>query len=413
MDIVIPKPQSTSALLRKNAYDSTEILIPYQQHTLALPAGHLGVHFSETIPCEIRSIEKESPIFDNTLQFLGRIAFHLSIPNKIDIHGALDNITLESILAAYSDVPDRKLTFKDRCERFDGGLVTTTVLPTGRIDASFRSTSKIFPYRNKVFVERAGYQNFEFPIGHYVAKVIIPNQFIFEGGIRTPTRLFEILDHFSNVPGRKIVFHKNIPVGNSITKITLPKGPTGLSLYSSDDTKCLPIVSAVLRGSSSCKLNVPVHHIVEKLIIPNEITIERMGRKVINKVLAHFSNVEDRVIVLQEFHRNVPKTGGMVKMTLPTGKVGVTFKSFGGDTWVSNVKDISPIKKKCPIGYFVESLVIPGELELLGDELINAAFLSEKMKEFSHISHRVLVLKQYKKDIQTRSQGSRYNREFV
>merc|ERR1719491_2798543 len=124
-------------------------------HTLPLPAGYLGIHFSDTVPTEIRRIDDESPILDSTVQCLGRTAFHLSIPNKLDIDGALDNVTVETILTEYSDVPDRKLVFKNRDESFDQGVVTTTVLPTGPIDASFRSSRGIFRSRNRVYVEKA------------------------------------------------------------------------------------------------------------------------------------------------------------------------------------------------------------------------------------------------------------------
>ena len=82
--------------------------LPYQRYTLTLPAGHVGVHFSTTIPCEIKKIEPDSPIIGESIEFLGRLAFHVCIPNKIEVVGALDKLTLEFILAAYCNVPHRK-----------------------------------------------------------------------------------------------------------------------------------------------------------------------------------------------------------------------------------------------------------------------------------------------------------------
>ena len=381
---------------------------------LALPAGHLGVHFSNTIPCEICRVENDSPIFESTLQCIGHLAFHLSIPDRIEIYGALDNVTLETILAANSNSPNRKLIFKNKGDISDQGVVTTTVLPTGPIDASFQ-TSGFFPSRHKIFVEKAGSNmNFEFPIGHFVEKLIIPNQVVIEGGIRTPDRLFRTLNHFASVPGRKIVFQKNIPRGGTTMTFTFPKGHTGLMFYTDSDVKALPVVSKVLVGSSSWQLNVPPDFIVEKLIVPNEISIERMSRKVINQCINQFSEVEGRVLVLKEFHRDVSKAGATVMISLPTGELGVVFKSHKGVIWLADVKKNAQIKRKCPVGYFVESLVIPGELELIGiDELISATFLGGKIKESSHVSHRILVLKQYRKDVGARNCGTRYNHEIV
>ena len=45
---------------------------------------------------------------------------------------------------------------------------------------------------------------FEFPVGHYVEKVIIPNQLVLEGGIRTTNRLHNILNYYKDIPQKKI-----------------------------------------------------------------------------------------------------------------------------------------------------------------------------------------------------------------
>lgn len=388
--------------------------MPYQQHTLALPPGHLGVHFSETLPCEIRCIDQESPIFDTSINLLGRLVFRLSIPDRIEIIGALDNVTIASILATYSDVPNRKLMFKEKVGKPNKDLVTTTVLPTGPISASFRSTTGLFQSRNRVFVERSGYSNYAFPIGHFVKKVIIPNQFEIEDGIRTPNMLVQILNHFSDVHGRKIVFQKYIPQGGAKTKVTLPKGRMGLTFYSSKGTQKCPIVSAVLEGSPSWQRHVPVHHAIEKVIIPNEVSIERMRGNIVHGVLEHYSEIEDRVIVLQEFHRDVSRAGGEVMVTLPTGELGINFQTIEDHIIISKVRKNSPVLKKCPVGYYVESLVIPGELELIGrDELKNASFLSQILNEFSKEPHRIMILKHHKKDLQSRTSGTRFKREII
>jgi len=128
--------------------------------------------------------------------------------------------------------------------------------------------------------------NLEFPIGHYVEKVIVPNHLVLEGGVRTPERLLQTLDNFAMVPGRIIVFRTDIPKGGSVTKVTLPRGPTGLKFCSDvDDMSGLPIVSTVLEGSSAWHLNVPINHIVEKLIIPNKIMIERTELRFYRKIV--------------------------------------------------------------------------------------------------------------------------------
>jgi len=393
-----------------------------KQLVLTLPVGHVGVHFSNTVPCEISRIESTSPIFESTIQFIGRIAFHLEIPNKINICGALDNVTIETILMTYAHEPNRKLMF---LKRGDGllryitsgeAIITTTVLPMGPINASFRSTKRFFPSRNRIFVESAGpNMHFEFPVGHYVEKVIIPDHVVLEGGIRTPDRLLQILDHFAKVPGRKIVFQNEIPRGGVTSTAILPKGHTGLMFCSKLDTKSnLPVISTILIGSSAWRLNIQSGHTVEKLIVPNEITIERMESKIVERVLNDFSAVEGRVIVLQELHRDIPKTGASVTITLPTGTLGVVFKSCRGDLWLAEVKADSQIQRKCPIGYYVESLLIPGELELIGkNETQNASFFSEKLKESVHVPHRIIVFKQKKEDVRIRENATMFDHDIV
>jgi len=389
-------------------------------NVLALPAGDLGVHFSETVPCEISRIDEKSPILDSSLQFLGRLAFQLSIPNKIKVHGAIDNVTLEAILTTYSNIPNRRLMFKNRNECSKQGLVTATLLPKGPIaEATFRSSRKgatslkrLYP---RVYVESAPpNMDYEFPVGHFVKKVIIPNLFELENGISTSEMLKEILDHFAEVKGRMIVFQKEYPIGGTVTNITLPKGPTGMLLSSDIDDSSLPVVSTVLGGSSACQLNVPVDHIIKKLIVPNEITIERMGRTTIERVLNDYSEVDGRIIVLQEFHRDISTAGATVAITLPTGRLGIVFNSYRGAIWVVEVKEDSQLLNKIPRGFYVESLVIPDELELIGkEELREATYFSDKLKESSHISHRILVLQQNKKDVKKRHNGKELKRELV
>ena len=87
-------------------------------------------------------------------------------------------------------------------------------------------------------------------------------------------------------------------------------------------------------------------------------------------------------------------------MILPEGKLGMTFKSKGTNIWLSDVREESPVRTKCPIGFFVESLVIPGEMELVVDDTLEGAtFLTKQMQEFSHLRDRTLVFEQYKQDV--------------
>jgi len=197
-------------LTRKNGYSKFDILV--------LPAGHLGLHFSDTIPSEIERIEDKSPIFDSSIEHVGRMVFRLSIPNKIEIQGAIDGVTLDTILNAYSDIPNRVLIFKNRGEILTRELTTTTVLPTGPVHASFRRSRGLL--KSQVYVERAPpNMNFEFPVGHLVKEVIIPNRDV-GSQIQTTEMLRHTLDRFENYTNRKIVFQKVISKGKITTKIT-------------------------------------------------------------------------------------------------------------------------------------------------------------------------------------------------
>jgi len=397
-------------LSQQNAIESP----PY---TLALPPGHLGVHFSSTVPTEICRIEEESPLFDSSIQFIGRLAYHLSIPNIITITGALDNVTLETILAAYSHVPDRKLTFKHRSESSDQGIITTTILPKGPITASFQCTRGFFRSRDRVYVASnttsGSDTNYQFPAGHYVQKIIIPNHLVLEGGLRSTEVLYQTLNRFSDVPNRKIVFQKDLPTEGLCTRITLPKGSTGIQFYADFvDTPNLPVISLV--GSSALLCSSPLNHTVKELIIPNEIKMERMLCRGVEKALNDFSEVAGRVLVLQEFRRDISSAGAKVTVTLPIGKLGLILRSYVNAFWVARIKPDSRLLHKIPMGYYVESLIVPGELELIGvEEMKSATYLSEKLNEFAHVSHRVLVLKQYKHEVQKRHRGLRFKNEFV
>lgn len=405
-------------LSEENSFDNHQLLdlptgdllglgSPACDLTIDLPIGNLGVHFSNTVPCEICRVDEESPIFERLVQLIGRVAFQFSIPNKIDICGALDSVTLEKILAASINTPNRKLKFKNRSESFNEGIVTTCLLPIGPINASFQSSKGFFKSlhfnNSKIFVERAD-ENFEFPIGHYVEKVIIPNQLAFEGGMRSPEKLSQTLDIFAKVPGRKIVFQKDIPKRGVITKVTLPKGPTGIILSSDiDDGSEIPIVSTILEESSAWQRNVPTDYVVEKLIVPNEITMERMSCLAVKNALDDYSQVDSRILVLQEFRRDIGRAGSKITLTLPCGELGIVFNSNNDAIWVKEVKSQSQTLRQIPIGYYIESLSVPGEFNLIGnDEIKNVFSLVKNLKESSHVPHRVLVLQQYKKDIQKR-----------
>lgn len=154
----------------------------------------------------------------------------MSIPDKLDIYGALDNKTLEALLSAYSNIPNQKLIFINRDQSSNKGLVTSTVLRKGPVTAVFRMSKGFLSSRNRVLVSEVRKNNmtFEFPVGHYVQKVIIPNNLVLEGGIRSTARLHQTLDQFADVAGQKIVFQKIHPKGCIISNITLPKGRVGV-----------------------------------------------------------------------------------------------------------------------------------------------------------------------------------------
>lgn len=357
------------------------------------------MQFSKTVPCEIRRIDEESPIFESGVQCLGRLAFYLSIPDKLDIYGPLDNVTLEKILTAYPNIPNRKLMFKKRGEVFKEGIVTTTILPTGPINATFRSSRGLFAYHNRILVKKttATEMNFEFPAGHYIEKVIIPDLVVIEGGIRTKSRLLQMLNHFAQVPNRKIVFQKKIPKGGVITKITLPVGPIGIVF---DEKLGLPIISMVFHGSWAERLNIPNGYFVEKLIVPNKIAIERMHCDGFEQIFNHFSDIEGRMLVLQEVRNDIPNTGATVTISLPIGNLGVVFRCTSGYITVARVNASSPLKEIITVGYVVERFVIPGEFELVGLGTMTASTFTDTLRQFSNVPFRVLVLKQFKKQVQ-------------
>jgi len=369
---------------------------------LTLPPGDLvflGLHFSKTVPCEICRIDEKSPIFYSSLQYIGRLAYHLTIPNKIGICGALDHETIEKILMDYSNISNRVLIFKKRGDHFNEGLVTTTILPTGPIDASFCISRGLFTYNRRVLVETAPTnRNFEFPIGHFIKKVIIPNQLVLEGGLQTTDKLIQTLDQFAEIPQRKIVFDVNIPKGGIISKMTLPKGPIDVVFV---EKLCLPFVSI---AENTSRLNIPVGHFVEKLIVPNEIKIERIGSESFEKLLGRFSQHKGRVVVLKKFRNDFLRAGATVTITLPTGDLGIVFNiSNRGYISVAQISENSGLKGKIPLGYTVQSLVIPGELEPQGLYKVEGAVFKKKLEQYSQVPHRIMLLKQFRRDIQINS----------
>eukprot|EP00555_Chaetoceros_dichaeta_P015561 CAMPEP_0198253836 /NCGR_PEP_ID=MMETSP1447-20131203/4219_1 /TAXON_ID=420782 /ORGANISM="Chaetoceros dichaeta, Strain CCMP1751" /LENGTH=400 /DNA_ID=CAMNT_0043939665 /DNA_START=35 /DNA_END=1237 /DNA_ORIENTATION=+ len=376
------------------------------ENTLVIPAGNLGLHFSPTAPHVLQRIDTESPIFEHTIQFIGRIAFRLYVPDKITIRGALDNVAIESILAGSSHIADRKLMFKDRGGKPDQTLVTSTVLPKGPVYASFLETNGYIKSANRVYVERgAPNMNYEFPIGHFVQKVVIPNQFEYEGAIRTVDMLRDMLDKYKDVEGRKIVFHKELPRGGPVINVTLPKGPTGILFYADiTDPSELPMISSIIAPSV---LDIPVDYVVAKLIVPNEITMERMECAHFEEVLNKYSEVEGRTIVLHPSRKTISNAGTKITITLTSGKLGLIIKSFRDTFWVAKVKHDSYWIRKVPAGYYLESLAIHGEMELMGkEEMRNATYLSVKLKEHDNVADRIMVLQQNKEDITKFNNGT-------
>lgn len=415
----IPKPNPTTINF-PNPPVSPESL---NGLTLSLPPGHLGVRFSNTIPCEIDRIDAESAIYGNTIRLLGRLAYCLSIPNRIEIRGALDRVTIESLLSTYSNIPNRRLIFVDRVLSFNssgvmnGNLITTTVLPTGPVNATFHLSKRLIKSRNRIYVDCSPPDlTYQIPPGHFVDKVIVPGKIVLEGGVRSLDRLQKILTHFSNTEGRQLVFQRNLPRSGTLTRVTLPPGETGMLFYSKfDDRNDLPFVSTVLEGSNAWKLNICDDQIVESLEVPNEIKIERMGMPILEQVLSDYEGANERILTLRDSRHDLPRTGPSVTITLPTGTLGVVFKSSGKAVWLSQVKEGSPIQKKCPVGYFVSSFCVPGETELVGiEELKSATFLSTKIKESNGVKGRVLVLKLRKQDVEKReTKVGMIGREFV
>jgi len=126
-------------------------------------------------------------------------------------------------------------------------------------------------------------------------------------------------------------------------------------------------------------------------------------------LLESYAGFKDRVLVLQELRRDVQRAGSKITITLPPGELGVVFNSNHDALWVTEVKSHSQLLHKVPSGYFVESLVIPGELELIGKKgLKNVFHLVKVLKEFSHLSNRILILQQYKADIQKPKRETRF-----
>ena len=221
-----------------------------------------------------------------------------------------------------------------------------------------------------------------------------------EGGVRTRDRLLQTLNHFSEVPGRRIVFEKGIPRGGVTTTITLSKSPVGVLF---DNKLGLPIARMVLEDSWTKRLNIPCGHYVEKLIVPNKIAVERMECDSFEQLFNHFSDIEERIIVLQEIRNDIPNTGATVTVCLPTGSLGITFRSTGGYITVGKVSESSPMKATITVGYVVERFVVPGEFELLGLDKMDAVTFTETLKRFSAVPFRTLVLKQFRKDVRISS----------
>jgi len=169
---------------------------------LTLPAGHsFGIQFSETVPCEIRLIDEDSPIFEESFKCLGHLLFRLSVPNKVDIQGQIDSTILENFLKMYSNTPNRILMFKKRSEPSNEGLVTTITLPTGPfIGAKFQCSKTFFARQHRVKVEKVTPQICEIPIGHFVEQVIVPNPILIEN-VNSMEKM-QSLHRFSEVPGR-------------------------------------------------------------------------------------------------------------------------------------------------------------------------------------------------------------------
>lgn len=203
-----------------------------------------------------------------------------------------------------------------------------------------------------------------------------------------------------------------------MTKVMLPKGDTGLEFYS-ESADTLPDISTVTAKSSALRLIIQPEHVLKKLIFPNYVTIDSFESLIVGKALKEFPKVEGRVMVLHDLHQGIYRAGRSVTITLPTGELGVLFfKSHRGDIWLEEVKRDSQIYRQCLvsklIGYYVESLVIPGQLELIGkDELQNVNFFLEKLKESAHVLNRIIVFKQKRNEVRNRQYGTRFDVEII
>ena len=294
--------------------------------------------------------------------------------------------------------------------------MTTTVLPLGPINNGtklFRSSRGLFAYHNRILVKKQpssntnASENFEWPANHYIDKVIIPDLVILEGGIRTKAQLLQTLDHFAQVPNRKIVFQKKIPRGGVNTKITLPLGPIGIVF---DQKQGLPVVSMVFHNSWGEKLNIPVGYYVEKLIVPNAIAIERLSNDTFEPIFNHYDNIEGRTLVLQEIRNDIPNTGGTITLRLPTGDLGIVFRSTKGYITVARVNPTSPLQRAVKPGYVVGRFVIPGEFELVGLGSMTASTFTDTLRQFAGVEMRVLVLKERRGEVRIGS--SSYTNEL-
>jgi len=362
---------------------------------LAMPTGSsLGLSFSNSLPCEINLIKENSPIIDEGIACLGRSVFRFSVPNTVDIRGSIKRDALIDCLKLYSNVPNRMIEFKTKGDQFlnQGGLVTTTTLPTGPIDVKFKTSKGNLNNHGRVTVARVSpTKSHEYPLRHFVEKLIVPNRVVIEG-IHKRGRLLQALKHFSYVPGRTLVFQKrstDVPYVGIRTKINLPAGAIGVIF---DEEYRLPVVADVLSNTSGDKLDIPMRYFIESLEIPDKITIHRMECISFEQVLNRFSRVADRILVLQKYDIDIPNLGATVKLFLQTGYSGVEFVDSNGWPTVSKSSSCNyPI-----IGFYVERLLIPGKIELMGMDITT---LSSTLEQYSDVSQRILVLKEFKKDI--------------
>jgi len=343
---------------------------------LALPPGRpLGLIFSDWMPCEINLIKEKSPIIEEGITCLGRGVYRFFIPNQVDIRGAITKEVLMDCLKMYVNVPNRMIEFKNKSDlqllQNHGGLITTTTLPTGPMkEVKFSNEGYFNNQYGKVVVSRVSPQKIaEFPLGHFVEKLIIPNQVILEG-LHKAKRLTQALNHFADVPGRTLIFQKrsiDVPKIGTVTKIKLPVGPIGVIF---DEDCRLPMVANILPGSPAVKLNIPMCHYVESLLIPNQITVHKMGCISFEQILNQFSNVTGRILFLQESYQDIPNIGATVKIVLKPGSINLDleFEETQDCVLVSNVLQSSQYKYPI-LGFYVERLIIPDKTELVGMDI--------------------------------------------